>query len=250
MDKVKSILLDALKQAASQPGEQRLYKSGKLDGVFPGRTGANAEAVAQALRDGLLEVVRSETKGRTTVDWVRLTPKGVEFLHSSESPVRAMDELRAALAATRDGVPHWLAEIRQQLQELGARITQEVQAKMHALEALAERVGEGLNRTGPPPQVSAAAASVVPWGQEVLDYLERRRETGVVNHCSLGELYRAVKEKHGELEVKDFHSGLRILHDRQVVRLVPLDSADELEALPEPEYAMLDGPVVYYHVTR
>ena len=50
VEKVKATLVDALKQAASQPGEQRLYKSGKLDGVFPGRTGVNAEAAAQELR--------------------------------------------------------------------------------------------------------------------------------------------------------------------------------------------------------
>src|SRR5262249_26176744 len=82
MDKVTPILIEALRQAAAEAGEQRLYKSGKLSGLFPGRAGANAEAAAQALRDGLLEVVRTETKGKTTIEWVRVTPKGVEFLHN------------------------------------------------------------------------------------------------------------------------------------------------------------------------
>src|SRR6516225_4269822 len=56
MDKVTQVLLDALKDALAQPGEQRLYRSGKFAGIFAGRTGLNGEAVARALRDGLLEV--------------------------------------------------------------------------------------------------------------------------------------------------------------------------------------------------
>ena len=59
MDKVTEALIDALKQCLADPAEQRLFKSGKLDGLFAGRTGANAEAASRALADGLLEVVRS-----------------------------------------------------------------------------------------------------------------------------------------------------------------------------------------------
>src|SRR5262245_33508924 len=51
MDKVSEILLAALKQAMVEPGEQRLFKSGKLAGLFAGRTGVNAEAAEKALRD-------------------------------------------------------------------------------------------------------------------------------------------------------------------------------------------------------
>ena len=62
-----------LKQCLADPAEQRLFKSGKLDGLFASRTGTNAEAASRALADGLLEVVRTETKGKTTTEWVRLT---------------------------------------------------------------------------------------------------------------------------------------------------------------------------------
>src|SRR2546428_6916529 len=85
MDRVAETLLAALR-AALTAGEQRLYRSGKLDGLFPGRTGTASAAAQQALRDGLLEVVRTETKGRTTIDWVRIAPRGVDFLHEHESP--------------------------------------------------------------------------------------------------------------------------------------------------------------------
>src|SRR4051812_14640057 len=61
MDKVTQVLLDALKEALAHPGELRLYRSGKLPGVFASRVGLNAEAAARALKENLIEV-RSETR--------------------------------------------------------------------------------------------------------------------------------------------------------------------------------------------
>jgi hypothetical protein len=247
MDKVTQALLDALRQAV-EPAEQRLYRSGKLAGLFPGRTGVNAEAAARALRDGLVEVVRTETRGKTVVEWARLTPKGVEFLHAQESPVRALDELRAALEATREGVPAWVAEIRRQLEALGARLAEEVQKVTHRLDALGRRVEEALERTQAlGPHLPREATAAVPWGPDAVGYLERRRGSGAASACPMPELYAAVREKQPELQVKDFHVGLKRLHDRGLVRLVPFAGEGEL---PEPEYALLDGPAVYYHVTR
>src|SRR4051794_35335439 len=85
IDKVTQTLIDALKEALAEPGEQRLFRTGKLEGLFAGRTGTNAEAAERALREGLLEVVRTETKGKTATEWVRLTPRAMEFLHHHES---------------------------------------------------------------------------------------------------------------------------------------------------------------------
>src|SRR5437016_5580193 len=129
-DKPSIALLDALKQGLAEQGEQRLYKSGKLPGLFPSRAGVHAEAAARALQDGLLEVVRTETKGKSVVEWVRVSSKGVDFLAHHESPVRAMDELRAALAVSREGIPEWVGQIRRSLQDLSARLTTEVQSVM------------------------------------------------------------------------------------------------------------------------
>src|SRR5215470_6081750 len=133
-DRVTEALLEALRRALTTPGEQRLYRSGKLDGLFPGRASVNAEAAARALREGLLEVVRTETRGKTVVEWVRLTPRGVEFLHEHESPVRALQDLQAVLQATREGVPLWLAEMRHELHALASRLTEEAQRWTHRLD--------------------------------------------------------------------------------------------------------------------
>jgi hypothetical protein len=121
MDKVTDILLEALKTAMSQPEAQRLFKSGKLPGLFAGKTSVNSEAAERALREGLLEVVNTELKGKMSIEWVKITPRGIEFLIGHESPVRALDELHAALQLTQEGVPAWVSEIRRGLAELSER---------------------------------------------------------------------------------------------------------------------------------
>jgi hypothetical protein len=244
MDKAIDTLTAALRQALAAPGEQRLFRSGKLPGLFPGRTQAIAEAAARALRDGLLEVVRSEVKGRTTLEWVRITPQGVRFLHDHESPVRAMDELRGVLQGTQEGIPAWLAEIRKHLEDLTTHMTQEVQAIARRLEVLSQRVAEALERCVPS-KLPEEVLQAVPWGQEALDYLNQRRGSGLRAPCPLPELFLAVKTPSRELTLADFHAGLRRLSDRGILRLLGHDNSN---GLPEPEHALLEGVTTYYYV--
>src|SRR3954453_1425075 len=71
------LLLDGLKAAIAGAGEHRLFRFGRLAGLFPSRAGTSAEAAYLAVRHGLLETVRTETRGKLVVEWVRATPKGV-----------------------------------------------------------------------------------------------------------------------------------------------------------------------------
>src|SRR5438132_1178455 len=121
MDKAQEILIEALRQGTTTAGEQRLYRSGKLPGLFAGRSSLHAEAAAQGVRDDLIEIVRTETKGKTVVEWVRVTPKGVQFVLERESPVRAMDELQALLRLNEQGFPGWVEELRRGIDEVGRR---------------------------------------------------------------------------------------------------------------------------------
>jgi hypothetical protein len=245
-DKATGVLLEALKQGLAEQGEQRLYRSGKLPGLFSARTGTQAEAAAQALQDGILEVVRSETKGKTTVEWVRVTPRGVDFVARHESPVRAMDELRAALAATKEGLPEWVGHIRRSLQDLSERLTLEVQGVMRRLDALSQRVDEALRQAAEKtPPVPAAAADAFPWALDAVAYLDRRHQGNVDGPCPLPELFAAVGRP--ALSLSDFHAGLRRLQDRGVLKLLPFEESGEL---PEPEFALLDGTTVFYYAAR
>src|SRR5215510_8809935 len=100
-DRVTDAIIEALKAALSGPPEQRLHRSGKLEGLFASRAGVNGEAAARAVREGLLEVVRAEIRGKSVFEWVKLTPKGIEFLAESESPARALQDLRDVLRSNR-----------------------------------------------------------------------------------------------------------------------------------------------------
>jgi hypothetical protein len=244
MDKVTAILLEALRQGAGAGGEQRLYRSGKLPGLFAGRTSLHAEIASQAVRDGLLEIVRAEIKGKTTVEWAKVTQRGTAFLLEHESPLRAMEELQEALKSSQDGLPVWLADMRRSLEALTQKFTEEVTAVGRRLDALAGSVADTIKRADKlGPQLPEGAATALPWAHDAVGYLEKRQNGGLPEKCSLSELFAAVKEKEEGLTVKDFHFGLRRLHDRGVLRLLPFDGP---EGPPEPEYALLDGAAMYY----
>jgi hypothetical protein len=248
-DKAVEVILEALKQTLADPREQRLFRSGKLDGLFASRGSVNGEAAALALRDGLLEVVRTETKGKTTVEWVRLTPKGVNFLHEHESPRRALEDLRAVLQANREGVPIWLADMRREMQALGDRLAEQARLWTHRLETLSQRAEEALRRAEAADAVGAdGVPDSLPWARDALAYLDRRGAGGGSGPCPLPELFAAVRHEHADLSITAFHDGLRRLRERRALRLHAFTGPpDELQ---EPEYALLDGPAVLYYAAR
>jgi hypothetical protein len=248
-DKVAESLVDALRQCAAEGGEQRLFRSGKLAGLFASRGGANAEAAARAVREGLLEVVRTEVKGKTAVEWVRLTPKGVDFLHEHDSPVRVLEELREILRINQEGAPVWLGKMQQDLWALGNQVTEDVQRLTRHLESLSQRVEEALRRADlGKAQGPNGVPATVPWALEALAYLDRRQSAGGKDQCPLPELFAALRQKHADLSITAFHDGLRRLYDRRAVRL--LSFKGQPDELPEPEFALLDGAAVLYYVAR
>jgi hypothetical protein len=249
MDKATEVLIDALKQCLADPVEQRLFKSGKLDGLFAGRTGANAEAASRALTEGLLEVVRTETKGKTTTEWVRLTPRAMEFLHAHESPVQALKDLQVVLQVNQERVPLWLLEMQRELQTLTAKLGEESERWTHRLESLGKQVEEALRRAeSGAPRLSDSAVADAPWAMDALTYLDQRRGAGANGACPLPELFNAVRLKHPELSVTDFHDRLRRLRDRRALNLLAFAGA--AADIPEPEFALLDGAAVLYYASR
>lgn len=248
MDRVTELLLAGLKQALASSDAQRLYKSGKLDGLFPGRTGAAGDAAGRALREGLLEVIRTESKGKTAIDWVRPTPAGVELVHSLESPARALDELRTALRLNQQAIPAWLDALRASLGAMEERLSAEARAWNDRFEALSRRVDETLRRIEQSvPALPADLLAAHPWAIDAINYLDRRKSGGATDDCPLSELFAALRRSHPGLSLAAFHEGLRRLHGRHVLRLCPCAGN---AVLPEPEYALLDGDAVLYYVRR
>jgi hypothetical protein len=248
MNRVQDIVLEALQQALAAAADVRLYKSGKLEGLFPGRAGVNGDAAALALREGWLEIVRTETKGKTTIEWVRLTPRGVEHLHEQQSPVKALHELRETLRQNQDAIPAWLADMRSGLKALDDRLTAEAEQWTHRLDALTRRVEDVLRRIEEAtPLLPKELVETHAWAVDAVNYLERRKNSGAPGDCSLPELFAALARQYSALSVNAFHDGLRQLHDHRVVRLQP---ATNIAELPQPEYALFDDGMVLYYATR
>jgi hypothetical protein len=248
-DATTAIIVEALKRSLAEPGEQRLFKSGKLAGLFPGRSGANADAALRALRDGLIETVRTETRGKTVVEWARATPRGVAFLHAHESPKAVLRELLDALRTAQTGAPLWLEGMRQQWDGFADRLGVQLQQYLRQLDVLKGRVEEALRRLDAAgPTLSDGVAQLVPWGLDALTYLEERHAGGAANGCPLPELFTRLRDRHDGLSITDFHDGLRRLHDNAAVKLLPFDRPPE--ELPEPEFALPDGAQVYYYADR
>ncbi len=248
MDRTTQILVEALQRSLAHGDEQRLYKSGKLEGLFPGRAGAGGAAAALALRDDLLQLVRTEIKGRTTIEWVRLTPRGVDFLHDHQSPTAALNELRNALRLNQQGVPVWLDEMRGGLHALEERLAADAQKWHQRLEALTRRAEDTLRRMDEAiPLLPGDLAEAYPWALDALNYIDRRQSGGALNGCPLPELFGAKTRGHPRLSVMAFHEGLRRLHERRALRL---EAAGGLADLPQPEYALFDGGKVLYYAAR
>ena len=235
------VLMTALKAALAAPGECRLFRSGKLPGLFPSRAGEAAEAALQALKDGLLETVRAEARGKIVTEWVTATPKTAAFVHEHDSPKAALRELRDMLTATRSGVPAWLDEARAEVAQLSARFESHAAALLRRLDDLAERVDAAIRRSElQAPAVTDTLAGVVPWASWALECLDRRRAAGQGATCPLPELFVAVHSRYPDLALPAFHDGLRRLHDARALRLRPAAE------MPEPEHALLaDGGLMY-----
>lgn len=241
------LLLDALRTAIASPGEARLFRWGKLIGLFPGRTGPSAAAATLAVRDGLLETVRTETKGKLVVEWVRATPKAVTFLADHDSPRATLREMRDLLGQARAGVPLWMHTARDEAAQLALRFEQQSREMLRRLDALAERVEAALRRADAArPGTTDGPTNVVPWAEAALEHLDRRSEAGG-GWCRLPDLFRAVRESHPDLGLPAFHDGMRRLADVRVVQLAPPRTAGDLT---EPEYAVVLGGVLMWMARR
>ncbi|MBX7103682.1 MAG: hypothetical protein K1X57_06350 [Gemmataceae bacterium] len=248
-EKARAIVLDALKAALATPGEQRLYRSGKLPGLLAVRSGAYAQAARILIDEKLVEIVSRSEAGRTAAEWVRITPVGVDYLHARESPRAVLAELHDALAVTRAGVPVWLDDVRRELAGIGDKLAKDVAAMTARLDALASRVDEALRRADARgPGWPEKSADVAPWAVVALSYLDRRRETGMPGPCPLPELYGAIRRREPLVSLADFQTGLHKLAETKALRLLP--HTGPMSELTEPEYAIVSGLELLYYAVR
>jgi hypothetical protein len=242
LTKRDAALLEGLRAALSAE-EHRLYRSGKLVGLFASKTGPVGEAATLALREKLLEHSRTEVRGRFEIEWVRLTAQGVNYLYDHDSPRAVLADMRQMLQTARGGIPIWQNEMLSNLEKLGSHITDQMGRYLDRLDALTKRVDEALRRAEITPELASSLLAIVPWGLDALTYLDRRKEGGALGECPLPELFGALRAKHPTLTIRDYHAGLRRLFDNRTIRLLP---AGNPNSLPQPEYAlMMSGQLMY-----
>jgi hypothetical protein len=240
-EKLTDCLLDALKYALAAPGEHRLFRAGKLEGLFPAKYGIGAEAARQALADGLIELTRTETKGKTLVEWVRATPRAVAYVDAHDTPKAVLRELKTMLGFARTGLPAWMVEAREEMVRAAAKFEEKSQALLERLDHLNRRVEAALRRQDATRIVAdTPLVQVVPWANDVLEYLDQRDGAGAGWVCPLSELFHYVVDRQPGIVLAEFHNGLKRLHEARAIQLTPATAQ-----MREPEFAMVvDGKLM------
>jgi hypothetical protein len=232
------LLLDALKTAGSGGEPVPLFKSGKQPGLF---TKEHAPAAEQALAEGLLEVVRTESKGKTETQWVRLTPRGEQYINQHESPRSVLEDLLAVLRTNEAGVPRWQEEGRAQLLALTRRFEELFAKQADQFAALVRRAEEALKRLTAGPAVNGTLSG---WQLDLITFLDARR----ADAATLAMAFHHLRASHSGLTLPAFHDGLLHLRDCGTIELLVFEgNAGELM---EPEYALLDEGRVYHAARR
>jgi hypothetical protein len=226
-DKSTQLVLDALSRAAAEPQGFPLHGNKANPGLFSG-TGPGKQAAQHCKDQGLLQVLHTQTKGKTAQEICGITDKGLAYLLEQVSPKQVLEDLVRALEARQGQVDQLLA---------AARSTQ---AGLDDFKAAAEKVLKQVQAGGP-----AAAEG---WTGALLDYLARWEQVHTSEDCSLPELYHQAWEASPGLTIGRFHDGLRRLHHGEHIYLHPWTGP--LYEIPEPPYALLVGHEIAYYASR
>jgi hypothetical protein len=232
-DKSQALILDALTRAAAEPGGLPLL--GKT-GLFAASAAAK-QAAEHTKTEGLVRVVRTEAKGKTSHEICVLTEKGLELLLAQANPRLVLETLVSSLDARARQLEGVLAS---------ARATQE---HLQALKAHAEKVLDKLLE--PRPAVAPAAAKngkhEADLAEPLLAYLRERHGGGALDDCPLPELYAHLQKIQPSLTLGQFHDLLRRLHASRALYLHPWTGP--LYELPEPASALLAGHEVAFYAS-
>jgi hypothetical protein len=221
-DKSAQLVLDALGRAVAEPAGAPLHSGRNSPGLFP--ASALGRQAAQRCKDeGLLRVVGSEPRGRSSEEVCALTDRGLDYLLAQAGALEVLEDLVRA------------AEAREAQMEELVRAARQTQASCAGLRELARKVLDQAH--GLTPRCAGA----------LLDHLGRWRASGASGDCPLPELYRAARTTDPDLTVGQFHDALRRLHDEGSIYLHPWTGP--LYDLPEPPLALLVGHEVAYYAS-
>lgn len=233
-DTSQALILEALTRAAAAPEGLPLLGSKAAPGLFAkSAVGKNAAGLCQ--EQGLVQILRSETRGKVTHQVCAITEKGLAHLLSQTNPRQALEAFVSALEARQEQVDALLA---------GARASQ---THLEALRRHAEKVLQQMQEC---PQTLSAQRNgkhESDCGDSIRAQLRRWHEAHALEDCALPELFRSLKAAQASLSIGQFHDVLRRLHDQRQVYLHPWTGP--LHELPEPALAMMVGHEIAYYAS-
>lgn len=246
-EKQSELLLDALKSAVAVPGEHRLFRWGKLGGLFPSRVGPSAAAAKFALSEGLLEHVRTEMRGRLIVEWARATPKAMQHLDEHDSPKAVLRELQDVIGVTRAGIPVWMEQARDEAAQLSMRFEHFSRELLRRLDSLNDRVDAAIRRAETAaPKVGEAMLRRVPWAKAILESIDRHSANGWRGGCEMNNLFFVAKSSEAGMTLLEFHEGIRAMANGGLLQLSPAEAGE----IREPEYAVEVGGQMMWWAER
>lgn len=238
-DKSEPLILEALSRAAAQPAGMPLHGNKTAPGLFA--SSAAAKHLAKRCKDdGLLRVLRTETRGKTVQEICALSEQGLAYLLNEASPKHVLESLIREIEARQPQLASLLAAAK------------EIQTNLEGLKSVVEKVLLGIQH---PPSTNgmpsangkSSSADSESWIETIISHLRTWRGTGGLEDCPLPELYRAAQASTPALSIGQFHDGLRRLHTHHQIYLHPWSGP--LYELPEPALALLIGHVVAYYAS-
>lgn len=228
--KYQSLLLSGLAQSYASPGEISLYVTRRQAGLFPATALGKAAANA-ALQSNWLQMVRTETRGKTTISYVKLTGAGTQYLLEQTDPKPLLEQVQACLNREESKLQSVQATVREAFQTM--------EGMRQRVEQLAAMVNQS--------QVTQTRVSVPAWEDQLTEYLTRRQSSRPAEDCPLPELYQQARQMAPELSVGMFHDGLRRLQEQRRIALQPWTGP--LHELPEPGLALLQGHSLAFYAS-
>lgn len=266
-DKNTQLLVDALTRAAAEPAGTPLIAGKSEPGLFPSAVTARP-AVSRAIDEGLVRVVRNETRGKTTRELYAATEKGLQFLIEQSNPKQILEDFVRALEGREGQIQELLGTVRRLAESLSgmravagmvlpqiavARIPASPQAHEPAHSPTLSRIGvQQMNGTAtltaPVEHVLSGLTEEDELAEAVLARLtDWATSAGAGQDCPLPDLYRSLACRENPPTIGAFHDCLRSLFAAGQVYLHPWTGP--LYALPEPAYALLAGHNIAYYAS-
>lgn len=234
LDNSDALICAALTRAAAAADGLPLLSARAAPGLFAATTAGKA-AARRCQDEGLLAVLRSETRGKTRQDICAITEQGRAFLREQASPRAVLEVLAATLEARQ-----------RTLDDLAGG----VRAAQEDLTRLRELVVETLARLDRDAPVAACHKNgcAAPRVEDVVrSQLAVWHARGALGDCPLPELYRRAAGHVPGLTIGQFQDGLRRLQQDEHIYLHPWTGP--LYDLPEPALALLAGHEVAYYTS-